>query len=342
MMAFLARRWFLLILAGGVSLALARPDLFLVWTSFLDPRLVVGVSLFLMAWTLPARHLGQELSRPWAALWALVLSYGLLPAAAWLVGQFLLLDYRIGIQIMAAVPCTLASAVLWTRLAGGNEATALLVILLSTASSWLVTTAWLGLATGTSLAGDELFPMMRLLLLTLVVPVTLGQIGRSLRVLAHTADRFRLGISVVAQLLVLAIILKTAAAVGLKIQKGNAVLEIGPLLAAALACIGLHLGTLGAGLVSSRRLGFPRPQQVAVAFAASQKTLPVALVLFENYFQSQYPLAIMPLLLYHVGQLILDTIVAEMIRWRDESDAWRAPERKPDVEYSRQTPDTSG
>jgi sodium/bile acid cotransporter 7 len=342
MMAFLARRWFLLILAGGVSLALARPDLFLVWTSLLDPRLVVGVSLFLMAWTLPARHLGEELSRPWAALWALVLSNGLLPAAAWLVGQLLLPDYRIGLQIIAAVPCTLASAVLWTRLAGGNEATALLVILLSTASSWLVTTAWLGLATGRSLAGDELISMMRVLLLTLVAPVTLGQMGRSIPVLAQTADRFRLGISVLAQFLVLAIILKTAADVGLKIQQGNAVLEFGPLLAAAFACIGLHLGTLGVGLVSSRRLGFPRPRQIAVAFASSQKTLPVALLLFESHFQDQFPLAIMPLLLYHVGQLILDTIVAEMIRWRDGSDSWRASERKPDVEYSRQTPDTLG
>jgi sodium/bile acid cotransporter 7 len=342
MMAFLARRWFLLILAGGVSLALARPDLFLVWTSLLDPRLLVAVSLFLMAWTLPARHLGQELARPWAALWALVLSYGLLPAAAWLVGQFLLPDYRIGIQIMAAVPCTLASAVLWSRLAGGNEATALLVILLSTASSWLVTTVWLGLATGTSLGGNELFPMMRLLLLTLVAPVTLGQMGRSVRVLAQTADRFRLGISVVAQFLVLAIILKTAAAVGLKIHQGNAALELGPLLAAALACIGLHLGTLGIGLVSSRRLGIDRPRQIAVAFASSQKTLPVALVLFESHFQDQFPLAIMPLLLYHVGQLILDTIVAEMIRWRDESDSWRAPEHKPDVEYSGDMPEMLG
>src|SRR5260370_10794978 len=150
MMAFLARRWFLLILAGGVGLALARPGFFL-WTGGLDPRVVVGASLFLMAWTLPSRRLGHELRRPWAALWALVLSYGLLPAAAWIIGPSLLPDYGIGIQIIASVPCTLASAVLWTRLAGGNEATALLVILLSTASSWLLTTAWLALATGTSL-----------------------------------------------------------------------------------------------------------------------------------------------------------------------------------------------
>jgi solute carrier family 10 (sodium/bile acid cotransporter), member 7 len=319
MMAFLGRRWFLLILAGGVALALSRPELFLVWTRPLNPRLVVGVSLFLMAWTLPARHLRQELFRPWAALWALLLSYGLLPAAAWIVGQGLLPDYRIGIQIIASVPCTLASAVLWTRLAGGSEATALLVILLSTATSWLATTAWLGLATGVHLAGGELQEMMTDLLLTLVAPVTLGQAARSVGTLARTADQFRAGIGLVAQFLVLAIIFKAAADVGSKIHQGNTEVELGPLLAAALACIGLHLGTLGAGLISSRWLGCARPQQIAVAFAASQKTLPVALVLFENYFRREFPLAILPLLLYHVSQLILDTFVAELIHRREKS-----------------------
>jgi len=311
MMAFLARRWFLLILAGGVALALARPELFQVWTGPLNPRLVVGASLFLMAWTLPASHLRQELFRPWAALWALALSYGLLPAAAWIIGQGLLPDYRIGIQIIASVPCTLASVVLWTRLAGGNEATALLVILLSTATSWLVTTAWLGLATGIHLAGGELQEMMTDLLLTLVVPVTLGQAARSVGALARTADRFRVGISLVAQFLVLTIIFKAAADVGSKIHQGDRAVELGPLLTAAIACIGLHLGTLFTGLISSRWLGLVRPQQIAVAFAASQKTLPVALVLFENYFRRDFPLAILPLLLYHVSQLILDTFVAE-------------------------------
>ena len=313
MMEFLGRRWFLLILAGGVALALARSELFLVWTRPLNPRLVVGVSLFLMAWTLPASHLRQEMFRPWAALWALLLSYGLLPAAAWIVGQGLLPDYRIGIQIIASVPCTLASAVLWTRLAGGNEATALLVILLSTATSWLVTTAWLGLATGIHLAGGELQSMMTNLLLTLVVPVTLGQAARSVGRLARTADRFRVGISLVAQLLVLAIIFKAAADVGSRIHQGNTEVELEPLLAAALACIGLHLGTLCIGLTSSRWLGLAGPQQIAVAFAASQKTLPVGLVLFDQYFQSDFPLAILPLLLYHVSQLILDTFVAEVM-----------------------------
>jgi sodium/bile acid cotransporter 7 len=79
------------------------------------------------------------------------------------------------------------------------------------------------------------------------------------------------------------------------------------------ACAVVHVAALAAGLASSRGLGFGRPQQVAVAFTCSQKTLPVAMLLQERYF-SEYPLALVPLAIYHLGQLLLDSFVAEHLR----------------------------
>jgi len=49
---------------------------------------------------------------------------------------------------MVSVPCTLSSAVLWTRLEAATDALALLITLPATSTAWLVTTAWLALATG--------------------------------------------------------------------------------------------------------------------------------------------------------------------------------------------------
>jgi sodium/bile acid cotransporter 7 len=309
MARFLARRWFLLVLLGGVTLGLASPDIFLPWTAALEPRVIVGAALFLMAWTLPSRRLAQELGRPAAALWAGLLSYGLLPGAAWLLGNLVpLADYRVGILIMASVPCTLASAVLWTRLSGGNEATALFVVLLTTATSWLVTTAWLAFLTSISVVMGE---MILALLLTLVAPVALGQVSRAIPFMARAATRGRIGINAAAQLLVLAIILKAAAEVGARLRLGSSSLETGPLAAMGLLCFGLHLGVLATGYLTGSWLGFDRPTRIAVAFACSQKTLPVALVLYKDYYQDRYPLALVPLLLYHVGQLVLDTFIAD-------------------------------
>src|SRR5207249_8435623 len=129
----------------------------------------------------------RSLVRPWPALWATVVSYAFLPAAAWLVGHLLPhIDYQVGLMISASVPCTLASAVIWTRMAGGNEATALLVILLTTCTSWLVTTAWVVLGTGTVVSIDTA-AMIRDLLVFLILPVALGQSLRSVPILARTA-----------------------------------------------------------------------------------------------------------------------------------------------------------
>src|SRR5262245_44229125 len=140
MISFLARRWFLLLLLGGLMLAGLRPDWLRPATERLRPPMVVAVALFLMAWGLDSRSLGRSLMRPLPALWALAISYGALPALAWMVsGLMPSNDLRIGLMISASVPCTLASAVLWTRMAGGNEATALLVIMLTTCTSWAAT-----------------------------------------------------------------------------------------------------------------------------------------------------------------------------------------------------------
>lgn len=310
---FLCKRWFLVLLLGGVTLAWLRPEWLRPATRWVEPRAVVAPALFLMAWSLESRSLFRALLQPWAALWAVVISYGALPALGWVAGTLLPdADLRIGLLLSASVPCTLASAVLWTRLAGGREATALLVIFLSTATSWLATTAWLTLGTGTDVHVDTA-DMMRSLLLVLVLPVGLGQLSRAVGPLARTATDYKRGLGVISQLLILSIILRTAVDVVDKLTLRLALVRGPWLLVTAVLCVGTHLLALGAGFWSSKGLRFDRPSQIAVAFACSQKTLPVALFLFEGYFKESHPLAVVPLMFYHVGQLVVDTFIAEAL-----------------------------
>src|SRR5438034_678770 len=211
MKKFFLKRWFLLLLVVGLSLAAWMPRSLQPVVGVLEPKVIVSVALFLMAWCLESRHLLRTLLRPWPAVWAVLISYGLLPALAWTASLLLeLADFRIGLMIAASVPCTLASAVLWTRMAHGNEATALLVTRLTTGTS----------------------------------------------------------------------------------------------------CLAIHLIGLAFGFWSGRALRFDRPNQIAVAFGCSQKSLPVALFLYQTYAEA-YPLAVIPLAIYHMGQLIVDTVIAE-------------------------------
>src|SRR5262249_37164337 len=122
------------------------------------------------------------------------------------------------------------------------------------------------------------------------------------------------------RLLILAIILQTAVDVRDKLGEREQTLAISSLLLAAGVCVGTHLTALLGGLWTSRGLGFDRPSQIAVAFSCSQKTLPVALVLFKEYFQEQYPLAVVSIFCYHMGQLIVDTFIADGLAGRPKSE----------------------
>src|SRR5262249_23392974 len=120
MKQFLTRQWFLLTLLGGLVVAAVFHAELKEWVALLPEQYVVAGALFLMAVGLEARSLGRAVSRPWPALWAVLISYAVLPPLA--AGFGLLLpgreDYRLGLLIVASVPCTLASAIVWTRRAG--------------------------------------------------------------------------------------------------------------------------------------------------------------------------------------------------------------------------------
>lgn len=314
MRPFLRKRWFLLLLIlGGVWVGLWPGGLR--WTAAVDPRFVMAPALGLMALGLDSRSLYRTLRRPLPALWGVVVCYGVLPVLAWALGPLLPgQDLRLGLLIMASVPCTLASALLWTRMAGGNEATALLIILLTTGTSWLVTTGWLALLAGTTVVLDR-GALMRGLFLTLVLPFGLGQLLRAAGPCARAADRYRTPLGVVSRLLIFLVILKAAADVRDRLVTPSGGLTAGSLLLAAAVCLGVHLAAMAVGLWGGKALAFSRPDQLAVAIAGSQKTLPVALFLFDAYFRD-YPLAVVPMVFYHVGQLVLDTFIAEGLAGR--------------------------
>jgi len=152
--------------------------------------------------------------------------------------------------------------------------------------------------------------MMARLLLVLVLPVGLGQLLRASGSLATIADRHRILFSILARLLTVAIMLKAAVDVRDRLENGTAPVSAWLLLAVAVLCLMVHAGAFAGGFWSSKGLRFTAEDQIAVALAGSQKTLPVALILFDAYYVA-YPLAVVPVAFFHLGQLVLDTFLAE-------------------------------
>lgn len=314
MKRLLVERWFLVSLVGLVGLALLAPGPLAAASRPFDPRIVIAAALAIMAWTMPTRTLGDEVRRPWGAFAAFFVSYGPLPAAGWLLGDLIgPADLRVGFMLACSVPCTLASCILWTRLAGGNEATALLSVLVITASSPLVVPLWLAWTLGAAVhlsAGALMLDLSA----TVVVPMIVGQALRRIERLRHFADRRKPWLSGIAQLFILTTVVRAASAMGLRLSSEDAGIGAGAFVVCGAAAMALHLAALVGGLGACRGLGMDRARAIAVGFCGSQKTLPVSIALFDQYFKEAYPLAMVPLVFFHVGQLLLDTAVAERLK----------------------------
>ena len=100
---------------------------------------------------------------------------------------------------------------------------------------------------------------------------------------------------------------------GLKLASRTAPLEPLDTIAMFVAVCVVHLSMLGSGFWLGRLLGIRWEDRIAVAFSGSQKTLMIGLHLalspaFNN------GLAMLPMVAYHVCQLLLDAIVAERLR----------------------------
>jgi sodium/bile acid cotransporter 7 len=77
-----------------------------------------------------------------------------------------------------------------------------------------------------------------------------------------------------------------------------------------MSVVAIHTIALFVGQWTGRALGFAREDWIAVGFAGSQKTLMVGL---HVALMVGGGLAILPMVAYHVCQLIIDTLVADRL-----------------------------
>ncbi|MCH2375964.1 MAG: bile acid:sodium symporter, partial [Planctomycetes bacterium] len=74
------------------------------------------------------------------------------------------------------------------------------------------------------------------------------------------------------------------------------------------ACVCLHVFLLGWSYGGATLLGLEPATRTAVVYCGSQKTLPNGIYLWTTFFSSN-PYGAVPLVLYHLSQLIIDTLI---------------------------------
>lgn len=318
------QHWFLfglvlVILLGLLTSATAAAAPVAAISGRLPGTVLTAVILFLMSATLDSRRLVAALRSPLAVLGAAGVNQVAVPLMSLPLLPFVSdKDLRLGLLIAATVPCTMAAASVWTRMANGNDAVSLLVTLLTNTLCFLVIPAWLSVA----LSPDDLegvsaalafLPMVRRLIIGAVLPALLGQAVRLVPPVRDAIDCRKKSYSNAAQSIILYIVFLSAFSGGRELSGNTAPPLLSAFFTVLTFCVGLHAAAMLLCSLLARIMQVSAEDRVAMIFAGSQKTLPVGLLVAQA---SGIPLAIVPMLMFHASQLFIDTWVAGRIRVR--------------------------
>jgi len=365
MKAFLIRRWFLIGLAVVLVIGF-RYSFELESVSEAMPRdALVASVMFFMAFTLDAHTMGRALRRPQAAAVAFAANAVVAPLLAWAFSPLLRTDLGFGLIIAGSVPCTVASAAVWTRRADGDDAVALLTAIATNFFCFLTTPMWLAWAADTAPGAEvssslDPIEMMTRLVILVALPVLAAQLLRLIGPVGRWATRAKIPLGVYCQMGMLAMVFTGAVRSGIELRKIAAApadsaavavdgaasttdqavenatnnqaaapdqSQLTPVEKASREPVGIqgwgvllfcvlavHLLTMAIGLAAGRALGISYPQQIAVAFSGSQKTLLIGLDIAVEYIGQFGGLALIPMVSYHVTQLLVDTLIADRFK----------------------------
>jgi solute carrier family 10 (sodium/bile acid cotransporter), member 7 len=323
MFAFLRQRWFLLALVAALWTGISWPESAGPIVRWLPSEALVAVVTFIMALPLETAALWQAARRPGPAWLATALNSGLAPPLGWLASRTLPPELATGMIVATTVPCTLATAAVWTRRAGGNDAVAFLVTIITNLTCFLVVPAWLWLLVGVEARSDivraniDYGRIAAGLVLLVVLPIVAAQALRQWPRVGSWGVRHKHPLSLTAQCGVLMMVLVGAVDCGerLGMANGGSALSAASIVTMIFAVTLVHVALLLLGFTFSKTFAFDRADAIAVGFAGSQKTLMVGAYLA----MAVGPLAILPMVAYHAAQLIVDTLVADWLRHKSNS-----------------------
>jgi len=254
-----------------------------------------------------------------AAMAAIVSSLVLIPLLSWALASYIFpLEFIIGVCIIATAPVSIVSGTVMTAIGRGNIPFSILICLLGNCVGIFTIPFSLQLLVGG--AGNLELPVLKMLaslVTTVLVPIILGKLAQP--ALKAGIERYKGAFSVFQQCIVLLIIFNAFAISGAKIGAAGKML---PGLIAFI--VGLHSLILLLNYGICRVIRLDRPSTTAFTIHTSQKTLTVSYLVWAGCFAAQYPLSLIPGIIYHLTQMVMDTFVAERFKelsFRHECDS---------------------
>lgn len=228
-----------------------------------------------------------------------------------------------GLLFLCLVPSTIQSSIAFTSLARGNVPAAICAGSFSSIAGIVVTPLLAALLLGGGANGFSPDSLLRIVA-QLLLPFVAGQLLR--RWVGGFLARHRALLGRVDRGSIL-LVVYTAFSQGMvagvwhKVTPGR----LGVLLAVEVVLLAAMLTVSWYG---ARRLGFDRADRVAIQFAGSKKSLAAGLPMASVLFGAQASLAVLPLMLFHMLQLLVCAMIAKR----------RAGDRLPDDPLPNESP----
>lgn len=236
-------------------------------------------------------------------------------ATSVLEGNLLRPSLASGVLLLCLVPSTVQSCVVFTRIAGGNVAGAVVNASLSNLIG-VVLTPLLVAVLMTSDASVDGGSIVRILL-QILAPFVLGQLLRPW--IGAFVTRHDAGLKLYDRGSIVFVVF-VAFSAGAEADVWSS-LSVWSVLAVALVCAVLLAVVMTWTVVAGRALRFDRADRIAMLFCGCNKSLasglPIATVLFA---EGDVALIVLPLMLYHQLQLIVCAVVAGRLARSTPSD----------------------
>ncbi|MFC9608712.1 bile acid:sodium symporter family protein [Streptomyces niveus] len=211
-----------------------------------------------------------------------------------------------GLLFLCLVPSTIQSSIAFTSMARGNVPAAICAGSFSSIAGIVVTPLLAALLLGGGANGFSADSLLRIVA-QLLLPFVAGQLLR--RWVGGFLTRHRTLLGRVDRGSIL-LVVYTAFSQGMVAGVWNQVTpgRLGALFAVEVVLLAAMLTISWYG---ARRLGFGRADRVAIQFAGSKKSLAAGLPMASVLFGAQASLAVLPLMLFHMLQLVVCAMIAK-------------------------------
>jgi solute carrier family 10 (sodium/bile acid cotransporter), member 7 len=311
MKSFLAKHWFFVGIAVVSMAAFIFPAAGVVIKEYRILKIGIFLVFLITGLSLDTRSILDQMKNIRVLPASLISSLLLIPLFTWMLANLVFPrepDFIVGAVIIAAAPVTVASGTIMTAMALGNVTLSLFICVAGNLAALLTMPLVLSFLLRFGHPIDlPVLAILNSLFLTVLLPTVIGQIlqPKIRKYLAPWKSFF----SIFSQCVVLLIIFNAISASADRIGDAGmaTILLLGFM-------VMLHALILIFNWGVARLIRLDPSSTSAFTIHTSQKTLTVSYVVWAGYFAASFPLAMLPGIVYHMVQLIMDTFVARLFR----------------------------